>query len=303
MRKVMFTSACAALVTTLTMVSGASASEVSGSDMQLGYRVIAPAGFRTYCEQTPSDCASSSSVLPAPRMNVDGEVRGISNSLWGSAFAQVRAERDYPTGSVRSTRWTPTARTDWRLRMRPQTVSALTVAGVPRSPEHASSGPELQIPAPSTPTHITLDNDAKRMLQQVNQTINTRIRPAKDETLDDGKDVWGARIGADGRLYGDCEDYVLAKRHELLARGVPAAALSIAVAHNGGNQTHAVLVVSTDKGDYILDNLSFWVRPWAEAPYQWVMRQNHGDASDWRAIVGVDRVQQTSARLSRSWRY
>jgi predicted transglutaminase-like cysteine proteinase len=39
---------------------------------------------------------------------------------------------------------------------------------------------------------------------------------------------------------------------------------------------HAVLLVATENGEVVLDNLSPWVLPWAEAPYAWLDRQAAG---------------------------
>ena len=141
---------------------------------------------------------------------------------------------------------------------------------------------------------------SKLALEAVSRRINRAIRRASDVDSHAREDVWVLPGGQ--RPSGDCEDYVLAKRTALIAEGVPAQALSIAVARNTSGQSHAVLVVSTDKGDVVLDNLSYWIRPWAEVPYQWIMRQNRGDANDWRAIVSVDRVGQTPSRGTRSRR-
>jgi predicted transglutaminase-like cysteine proteinase len=55
--------------------------------------------------------------------------------------------------------------------------------------------------------------------------------------------------------YGDCEDYVLTKRRILHDNyGVSFSNLLIAVVQ-ARNELHAVLIVRTDKGFYVLDNL------------------------------------------------
>lgn len=300
MTRDLFAGAFASIVLTLTSGSVATAAERLTSHMPLGSQMIAPSGFRAYCEASASNCVAFS-AQQTPRMLVDGGATTSSRSPWQAAFTQARAEREYPTGSIGVSRDT-TARTNWRLERSIQPAihaPAALLAAPPVTPVH---GPELQIPTPTVATQVALDRDMRRTLQQVNESVNARIHPARDEDFDDGSDIWGARLGSDGDLYGDCEDYVLAKRAALLARGVPAAALSIAVARNGPGETHAVLVVTTDRGDYVLDNLSFWVRPWNETSYDWVMRQNHGAANDWRAIVSVAKVDRTSVRNPRNRR-
>jgi len=278
------------------MASQALAADGPGGEMTLGYRMIAPAGFRTYCQQTPTDCLSSVPLLPGPQEEAPLR-HGQPTGLWQTAFAQVHAQRSYPTSAIPSSAGARSF--DWRLQPRRDAAPTRPPLADPALGSSTPPEPAPGSAAPEKTRLVALDRASQRMLQRVNQTVNAQIRPATDESLYDGRDVWGARAGSDGRLYGDCEDYVLAKRTALIARGVPAAALSIAVARIRRGQTHAVLVVSTDKGDYVMDNLSYWVLPWADVPYDWVMRQNRGDASDWRAILGTT----TTVSMTRRIRY
>ena len=300
MRNHLIVGVASALLTTLAMASSASAADVKPASMALGYRVIAPAGFRAYCRTTPSECVSTHDALPS-LVSSEADAPTNAGSLWQTAFLQVRAEREFPTGSVRLRRPADLTPPNWRTRLRPERAPSMIAPADDVADRDAPAPPPSDIATPEARV-LSLTTTSRRLLQQVNRAENARIRPARDEDFGQGADVWGARAGANGALYGDCEDYVLAKRTALVAEGVPAQALSIAVARNTSGQSHAVLVVSTDKGDLVLDNLSYWIRPWADVPYQWVMRQNHGDANDWRAIVTVDRVGQTPSRGTRSRR-
>jgi predicted transglutaminase-like cysteine proteinase len=113
-----------------------------------------------------------------------------------------------------------------------------------------------------------------RTLRTVNSQINRSIRRASDRQTFGREDFWA--VPEDGATSGDCEDYVLAKRHALVAAGVPSAALSIALVRTRQGEMHAVLLVATENGEVVLDNLSPWVLPWAEAPYAWLDRQAAG---------------------------
>ena len=55
---------------------------------------------------------------------------------------------------------------------------------------------------------------------------------------------------------GDCEDYVLEKRRELMHKGLSASDLLITVVRKPDGEGHAMLTVRTDKGDFVLDNLT-----------------------------------------------
>ena len=60
---------------------------------------------------------------------------------------------------------------------------------------------------------------------------------------------------------GDCNDYAVTKRHELLARGWPSRALLLAEVIVPSGEHHLVVVVRTNEGDFVLDNLNASVRP------------------------------------------
>ena len=51
------------------------------------------------------------------------------------------------------------------------------------------------------------------------------------------------------------------KRVHLIARGVPAGALRLAIGLTAQGQGHAVLIVRTTAGDYVLDNLTDQIKP------------------------------------------
>lgn len=97
-------------------------------------------------------------------------------------------------------------------------------------------------------------------LQYVNGKVNRSIRFASDRG-----DNWGAKGGK-----GDCEDYALEKRRQLIAMGLPASALRIAAVKTRRGEGHAVLVVKTTKGDLILDNINKKIVTKTQAPYRWL---------------------------------
>jgi predicted transglutaminase-like cysteine proteinase len=86
------------------------------------------------------------------------------------------------------------------------------------------------------------------------------------------------------RAEGDCKDYVLEKRRALVADGVPAADLSIAIVMTPWGETHAVLLVRTDRGELVLDSLSQWIQPWRKVHYKWIKRQAPGQQLTWVSL-------------------
>ena len=120
-----------------------------------------------------------------------------------------------------------------------------------------------------------------RDLEGVNRRLNRAIRRGSDQELFGQADVWVAPAGS--RASGDCEDYVLAKRRTLIDAGVDPSRLSIALVLTRRGEGHAVLLVATEEGEYVLDNLSPWVLRWDQAPYEWRERQAPGRPLTWVA--------------------
>jgi predicted transglutaminase-like cysteine proteinase len=109
-------------------------------------------------------------------------------------------------------------------------------------------------------------------LQEINTAYNAAIRPEEDSIHYGRVDYW--TIPTDG--YGDCEDYALAKRKALIAAHLSPRALRIAVARSRQGEPHAVLTVATDRGDYVLDNLTDAILPWRDTNLAWIARQTPG---------------------------
>ncbi|TRC80838.1 transglutaminase [Mesorhizobium sp. WSM4307] len=121
-------------------------------------------------------------------------------------------------------------------------------------------------------------------ISAVNLSVNTRVKPMSD--MDNyGKDEWWA-YPENG--LGDCEDYALEKRRELNSLGIAIANLLMTVVRKPDGEGHAVLTVRTDKGDFILDNLTDKVRLWNQTSYRYLKRQASDNTGHWVSILGGD---------------
>jgi predicted transglutaminase-like cysteine proteinase len=133
---------------------------------------------------------------------------------------------------------------------------------------------------PTTPRDVVLSPKAWADLVRVNAYLNEQIKPLTD------MEHWGVverwNYPTDG--YGDCEDYVLAKRQMLIKAGWPREALLITVVRDKKGEGHAVLTVKTDKGEYILDNQETEVLLWSKTGYRFVKRQSQNDPNVWIAL-------------------
>jgi predicted transglutaminase-like cysteine proteinase len=116
--------------------------------------------------------------------------------------------------------------------------------------------------------------------ERINAQVNRAIIRRSDWSAYRVEDRWATPL-AHGYRYGDCEDYALEKRRLLIAAGVPAQALNIALATTRWGESHAVLLLAAGGSEYVLDNLEPWILPWDQAPYRWRTRQVGGDPFQW----------------------
>jgi predicted transglutaminase-like cysteine proteinase len=129
---------------------------------------------------------------------------------------------------------------------------------------------------------ITLTPQTWKTLTRVNRQVNAAIRPITDREHWGEDDRWD--LAEDG--YGDCEDYQLVKRKRLVAAGLPRRALRVAAVIDEGDEPHAVLMVRTDRGDFILGNKRNTVLPWRQTGYVYVQREAEA-RSTWVSLGGV----------------
>ena len=120
---------------------------------------------------------------------------------------------------------------------------------------------------------VRLNSRLAGQLVAVNAEVNGSIRPHRDPR-------W--RVGP---AAGDCKDYALTKKYRLMGQGWPSSALLIATAWTSRGVEHAVLIVRTDHGDVVLDNLE-GIRPWSPSLYRWISVQSPTKALSWLQIRG-----------------
>jgi predicted transglutaminase-like cysteine proteinase len=129
-----------------------------------------------------------------------------------------------------------------------------------------------------------LDERRWRELLNINATVNRDIEPMTDI------DHWGVAerwsYPTDGR--GDCEDYALEKRRQLIAAGWNRQSLLITVVRDKKGDGHAVLTVKTDRGDFVLDNQETKVKLWTETGYRFIKRQSQEHPNRWVSLGNVD---------------
>jgi predicted transglutaminase-like cysteine proteinase len=126
---------------------------------------------------------------------------------------------------------------------------------------------------------------------QVNNSVNSAVVPRTDQEMWGREEVWSYPDQV-----GDCEDYVLEKRRELMRAGVPAGNLLITVVRQPNGDGHAVLSVNTDHGDFVMDNLDGRVLTWTDTPYTFLKRQSSKNSGIWVSISDGRAVAVGSVR-------
>jgi predicted transglutaminase-like cysteine proteinase len=254
-----------AILTALLACGAANAAE--SPVMNLGAKVAAPNGYLRFCSEQPEACSSAPSeavrttaLAELARTAADREAPAAIRLDWAAVIAGARKPATLDTP----------AKIDW----------AAVLAESRARRELAQTEALRPVKAPGI---LTLAGDGAKLIRTVNAQVNRAILRSADLKTYGRSDVWALPLQS-GALSGDCEDYVLEKRKALIDAGVAPQALSIAVVKTVQGQHHAVLLVATDKGELVLDNLTPWIVRWDQAGYEWKSRQVNGQAFEWAAI-------------------
>lgn len=220
-------------------------SSASALEMHIAGNAHPPQAYLAFCARQPEDC-SSRQTEPA--------VKGRELGHW-------------PSGGQRNA-------TNWAL--------AFREAGSARAP--SASSDSLMENSDERPQPLRWSRSIERVLSSINQHINWKITSRRDEDLYGVSDFWMTPLEAGGSS-GDCEDFVLQKRRALIEAGLPSSTLSIAIVKTSRGEPHAVLLVNTTRGEYVLDNRSNRILLWWLAPYTWEQRQISGRAYHWAQVA------------------
>jgi predicted transglutaminase-like cysteine proteinase len=134
------------------------------------------------------------------------------------------------------------------------------------------------------------DPEALSLLKRVNGHVNMTVASADDASVYGRQDFWSLPTG--GR--GDCEDYALQKKKDLIDAGFRSDHLAISVVLDRNGHNHAVLLARLKSGDFVLDNLSGSVRSWESTGYTFLARQSFENQRVWKVILAGPRARQFS---------
>jgi predicted transglutaminase-like cysteine proteinase len=119
-------------------------------------------------------------------------------------------------------------------------------------------------------------------LVDINLKVNREILPERN-SLGLSGEKWVIAPAS-----GDCNDYAVTKRHELIGKGWPSRSLLLAEVEVSGGEHHVVVIVRTAQGDFVLDNLRQTVTVWSQLPYRWIRTQRPSNPRYWSTVKNAD---------------
>lgn len=120
------------------------------------------------------------------------------------------------------------------------------------------------------PAVLAADGALWARLAEVNRVVNAEVTPMSDWDRVGDEEHWGYPT----RGRGDCEDIALEKRRRFPAAGLPRAAFALAIVHGRARPSaHAVLLVETTAGTFVLDSVAGVPTCWAASPYDFESRE------------------------------
>ncbi|HET7681307.1 MAG TPA: transglutaminase-like cysteine peptidase [Xanthobacteraceae bacterium] len=249
-------------------------------------RAKAPNGWSAFCARYSSECNKPSNArkialtaMASAQPAVDWD--GANNSA-------IMAMQDWPISIIwmaggQDAEQASTTAAYWDASLDVASVFVPTAGiGFAEAKETPST-----VASADAPRKIELTPENWEMLVRTNSRVNREIKPVPDRQHFGRPNVWV--YPNDGK--GDCKAYVLVKQRKLIAAGFPREALLVTIVWTKEKQGHAVLMARTNKGDYILDNLSPKVLLWTQTTHDYVKRQSVSHPNQWVYIDGYRNPQ------------
>jgi predicted transglutaminase-like cysteine proteinase len=249
-------------------------------------RAKAPNGWSAFCARYSSECNKTSAarkIALTAMASAEAEVdwNGTSNKAI-LTLAEWPAAKIWPIGAGDA------GRANIKLAYWDASVDVQTLFVGAAESSFVATKRERSLSASEAPRKIEMTSDNFETLARVNSRVNREIKPVSDQKHFGRVNNWV--YPTDGK--GDCKAYALVKQRKLIAAGFPREALLITIVWTKENQGHAVLMARTNKGDYILDNLSPKVLLWTETTHDYVKRQSVSDPNAWVYIDGYRNGKQ-----------
>ena len=132
-----------------------------------------------------------------------------------------------------------------------------------------------------TPKPHALTEADWQKVKEINTRVNKTIRQVSDQRQYHVSEKWALPTHA----MGDCEDIALLKKKELIEHGISSEHLLMAVVLDTHDEGHAVLVVRTHAGDFVLDNLTNKIQLWNQTHYFFLEVEDPEDPKRWDMVL------------------
>ena len=165
----------------------------------------------------------------------------VPNCGASSIFAPFAETADYDPAAELGTRAIPVKRT--RFDTRWDHVRRAAPAGLMQSKLRSAN--------------VSSGLAEQDLLARVNRWVNREIAYVNDDRNYRQRDFWATAEQTLGRGSGDCEDFAILKMQMLRAAGVNADRMKLVLLRDlAANADHAFLLVQTDAGKLVLDNVT-----------------------------------------------
>ncbi|WP_420587077.1 transglutaminase-like cysteine peptidase [Ruegeria sp.] len=135
----------------------------------------------------------------------------------------------------------------------------------------------------STKASVAMSTQQEMLIiQRINRRVNASTRSVTDQSQYRTAERWALPTSRGG----DCEDFALLKKRDLIRAGVDPSKLLIATVLDTRRNSHAVLVYRSAAGDLVLDNLTNKIKPWSSTRYLFLRMQNPQKPSGWVGVYG-----------------
>lgn len=121
-----------------------------------------------------------------------------------------------------------------------------------------------------------------QLVKQINRRVNASTREVTDQSQYKTRELWALPTS----LGGDCEDFALLKKRDLIRAGIDPRKLLIATVLDTRRNSHAVLVYRSNQGDLVLDNLTNRIKPWSATRYLFLRMQDPRQPRNWVGVYG-----------------
>ncbi len=119
-----------------------------------------------------------------------------------------------------------------------------------------------------------------QIVKKINRKVNSSTRAVTDQFQYKTRERWALPTD----VGGDCEDFALLKKRDLIMAGIDPGKLLIATVLDTRRNAHAVLIYRSVKGDLVLDNLTSRIRPWTDTRYLFLRMQDPKQPKRWMGV-------------------